>query len=95
MISVEVAAALPRFFDDGKGCSHDELDRLIAGVGLQDADPRKDDQIVGKLKRVRAVLGYATENDAAAGDKLVSGLIGALRASGELPQRVTRTTPTR
>jgi hypothetical protein len=82
MISVEVASALARFFEDTKGCPHDELDRLIAGAGLQEADPRREDRIAGKMKRVRAVLGYAAENDAAAGDKLVTGLIGALRAAG-------------
>ena len=82
MVSDEVTAALARFFDGGLGPSHDELTRLIDRAGLGAVDPRRDDPVAGKTKRVRAVLWYASENDGEAGDKLIPALIGALRASG-------------
>lgn len=82
MISDEVTAALARFFDGGLGPTHDELSRLIERAGLASSDPRRDDPVAGKTKRVRAVLWYAAENDAEAGERLVAALIAALRASG-------------
>src|SRR5712691_2957505 len=82
MVSDEVTASLAKFFEGGLGPSHDELDRLIERAGLGAADPRKDDPVAGKMKRVRAVLWHATENDAEAGAKLVRAVISALRAAG-------------
>lgn len=82
MLSDEVTAALAKFFEGGRGPSHDELDRLIERAGLGRADPRKDDAVAGKMKRIRAVLWHASENDAEAGAKAVSSLIAALRAAG-------------
>lgn len=82
MVSDEVTASLAKFFDGGIGPSHDELDRLVERAGLSAADPRKDDPVAGKMKRVRAVLWYASENDEEAGAKLVSALISSLRAAG-------------
>jgi hypothetical protein len=38
--------------------------------------------MVGKMKRVRAVLWYASANDQEAGEQLVNGLLSALRAAG-------------
>jgi hypothetical protein len=82
MVSDEVTASLAKFFEAGRGPSHDELDRLIDRAGLSSADPRRDDPVAGKMKRVRAVLWYSTKNDAEAGSALVEALIAALRAAG-------------
>ena len=82
MLSDEVTSALAKFFEGGLGPSHDELDRLIQRAGLGNSDPRRGDPVVGKMKRVRAVLWWAGENDVEAGSSLVGSLIAALRASG-------------
>lgn len=82
MLSDEVALAIAQFFAEGHGPSHDELDRLIARAHLAHVDPRMTDPVAGKVKRVRAVLLYATSNDEDAGQRLVGSLIPALRASG-------------
>ena len=50
--------------------------------GLIDSDPRNTDNQVGKMKRVRAVLWHAAENDLEAGGRLVRSLVAALRAAG-------------
>lgn len=82
MVSYEVAAALSQFFDDGKGPSHDQLTQSFIQTGLAAADPMKDGVIIGKAKRVRAVISYAAESDAAAGAKLVPRLVQLMRAAG-------------
>ncbi|HLI15523.1 MAG TPA: hypothetical protein VKV23_05670 [Acidimicrobiales bacterium] len=82
MLSDEVALAIAQFFAERRGPSHDELDRLIARAGLAHVDPRRTDAVAGKMKRVRAVLLYATSNDEEAGERLVGSPISALRAAG-------------
>ncbi len=83
MLNDEVMTALARFFDEGRGPSHDELDRLVTRAGLRSADPRASgDTTVGKMKRIRAVLGYAIDNEPAKGAALVKSLVGSLRACG-------------
>jgi hypothetical protein len=82
MLSDEVTAALAKFFDEGRGPSHDEIGRLIDRAGLGTADPRREDSVAGKMKRIRAVLWHAAEHDAEAGGKVVGSLIAALRAAG-------------
>lgn len=72
----EVMSALARFFDEGRGPSHDEFDRLFARAGLRAADPRAAGEgTIGKMKRVRAVLGYAIDNDPEKADVLVKALV--------------------
>ncbi len=83
MLNDEVMAAIARFFEDGKGPTHDELDRLIARSGLREADPRANgDALVGKMKRVRAVLGHAIDSAPDEGAAFVKRLVGAIRAVG-------------
>jgi hypothetical protein len=82
MISPEIATVVPRFFDGGRGRSHDELTRLFELEGLAEADPLHSDPslTVGKMKCVRAVLGIALERDPEAGARLVQSLVRAVRA---------------
>jgi len=84
MISVEVASTLAKFFDGGRGPSHDELTMWFRATGLTSADPGSASPTgpIGKMKRVRNVLYFAVENDPTAGAKLVSHLVDGLRGSG-------------
>lgn len=70
------------FFKGGAGPSHDTLDRLIKRAGLAEVDPRRDDAVGGKMKRIRAVLWWASDNDEEAGAALVKALVSAMRAVG-------------
>lgn len=82
MISDEVAGALARFFDQ-IGPSHDDLDRLFARAGVMNADPKRGSPTpVGKMKRVRGVLYWASDNDSEAGSDLVRSLVEAVRSVG-------------
>lgn len=87
MLNDEVAVAVARFFDAGSGPSHDELSRLFARHGLSRADPLAAGEVnVGKMKRVRAVLLYAAEQDHRGGNALTRSLLDALRATGSFRQ---------
>lgn len=83
MISFEVASSMARFFDGGRGPSHDELTRLIRRAGLETCDPReREGDLVGKMKRVREVLAAALSIDSAVASTFVQSLLGVMRASG-------------
>jgi hypothetical protein len=82
MLTDETAAAVARFFEGGKGPSHDELDRLIQRFGLAKADPQSSGSVAGKMKRTRAFLGYVIENEPERGPPLLQALLGLLRAAG-------------
>jgi len=84
VISVEVASTLAKFFDGGRGPSHDELTMWFRATGLLSADPGSSGPLgpIGKMKRVRNVLYFAVENDPAAGVRLVNQLVEGLRGSG-------------
>ncbi len=84
MISVELASALSKFFESGRGPSHDELTYWFKAAGLESADPGMSGPAgpIGKMKRVRNVLYFAVENNPAAGSKLISRLMDGLRANG-------------
>ena len=59
MISPEIASVVPRFFDGGRGPSHDELTRLFERMGLAEADPLCGDPslTIGKIYRVTTEPG--------------------------------------
>jgi hypothetical protein len=84
MLSDGVAAAIARFFDAGRGPSHDELSRMFRRADLEDADPVRKfpGETFGKMKRVREVLSTALDTNPAAGERLTSILLGAIKASG-------------
>jgi hypothetical protein len=83
---IELGSVLGDFFEGGVGPSHDELDRAIARAGLGAGDPgpggRSKLGPVGKTKRVRQLLVFATDNDAEAGLSLGRQLVDLLRADG-------------
>ncbi|HEY8651887.1 MAG TPA: abortive infection family protein [Dermatophilaceae bacterium] len=79
----EVGAVLGDFFADGGGPSHDELSSAFEHNGLSAGDPaRSAIKPVGKMKRVRAVFVYASDNDSEAGLNLASEIVAGLRADG-------------
>ncbi len=83
---IELGSVLGDFFEGGAGPSHDELDLAVGRAGLRTGDPgpggRSQTGPVGKTKRVRQVLVYATDNDAGAGLALSRQLVDLLRADG-------------
>jgi hypothetical protein len=84
VLSDEVVSAVARFFEGGRGPSHDELSRLFRRFGLADADPaeRFPNEQIGKMKRVREVLSAAIDTNAPAGEQLVKGIVASIRARG-------------
>ena len=84
VLSAEIASVLPRFFEGGKGPSHDELTLLFRQAGLADADPGLSGPAgpIGKMKRVRRVLLHAVSSAPEAGGRLVVQLVDTVRASG-------------
>ena len=79
-----IALALSQLFADAKTGEYQEpsqsdIEFHIKKAGLIDIDPRKDGATVGKVKRVRAVLVWAVENDLSRGVRLLEGLLSALR----------------
>jgi hypothetical protein len=84
MLNDEIASAVSKFFEAGKGPSHDELTRMFKRANLDRFDPVKLDPgvTVGKMKRCREVLSCAIDEDIDAGSKLVKMIVGTLKASG-------------
>lgn len=84
MLTDEIISAVARFFEAGRGPSHDELSRMFRRTSVQAADPqvRFPGETIGKMKRVREVLSHAMDTNAAEGGKLVKALIGSIKASG-------------
>lgn len=84
MISSEVASVVPRFFDAGKGPSHDELTLLFGQAQLAMADPgmHGPEGPIGKMKRVRRVLMWALDHEPERGAHLVKALVAAVRGRG-------------
>jgi hypothetical protein len=84
MLSDEVVSAVARFFEAGRGPSHDELSRLFRRCQLESADPaeRFPGEQIGKMKRVREVLSVAIDSNAPAAEQLVTGIVGSIKARG-------------
>jgi len=80
----EVVSAVARFFEAGRGPSHDELSRLFRRFGVEGADPLKrfPGEQIGKMKRVREVLSVAIDTNAPAAEQLVKGIVGSIKARG-------------
>lgn len=85
-LSDPIVFAMARLVDDAQSetrePSHSDLDFQVARVKLQAADPKSQGQLVGKAKRVRAILSWALENDPRAGESLVESLLAFLRSCG-------------
>jgi hypothetical protein len=78
--------ALSRLVDDAqtgtREPSHSDIEFCIARCKLGMGDPKSQGQTVGKAKRIRAILGWAIENDFAAGREFVEQLTGLIRGCG-------------
>lgn len=85
-LSDAVILAVARLVDDAQTTrrdpSHSDLEFQIDRARLSAADPNRAGQVLGKAKRVRAVLSWALENNPQAGEVFVSGLVAHLRACG-------------
>lgn len=83
-----IIGAVAQLIDDARSAgdyrepSHSELDFFIGQVGLSHADPKQQGQLVGKAKRVRAVLYTALTENRSAGARLVALVLGKVRACG-------------
>lgn len=81
-----VIFAVARLVDDAQSetrePSHSDLEFQIGRARLTAGDPKAQGQLVGKAKRVRAVLNYALENDPSAGEALINSLVAFLRSCG-------------
>lgn len=55
--------------------SHGDIEFQVSTAGLSKHDPKQQGQIIGKAKRVRAVLYSAMELEPEAGSRLVAGLL--------------------
>jgi Abortive infection C-terminus len=79
-----IAQAIADLFDAERRPAHSDLDRLFSRARLVEGDPKHHDAslMIGKRKRVVAVLTYALDQDRVAGAKLVAQLLGAVRGVG-------------
>jgi hypothetical protein len=82
VLNDEIALLVARLFDCPGSPTHDELGRFFTRCDLVTADPAGGGAVVGKMKRVRAVLGYAIDDAPQDGSRLVKMLIDAARARG-------------
>lgn len=62
--------------------SHADIEFQVKAAGLSAHDPKLQGQVVGKAKRVRAVLYAALEEDQHRGAKFALGLLNKVRACG-------------
>ena len=81
-IAVGVAKLVDDAMSDTRSPSHSELQFQINRAGLQDADPNQQGNLVGKAKRVRAILTWAIEHDHTQGECFVAALVAHIQACG-------------
>ena len=81
-----ILVSIAKLIDDSKTGtrepSHSDLEFRINAAKLKAADPIHQGQVVGKAKRIRAVLSWALENNLSAGESLVAGLLNQVRGCG-------------
>lgn len=86
-LSDSIIEALARLVDDGQSevkrePTHSTLTFHFTQAKLLDADPAYAGQIVGKAKRVRAVLSWSLEHAPIVGGRFAITLLGVVRGSG-------------
>lgn len=81
-----IIVAVARFVDDAQSGtrepSHSDLEFQINRSGLTGGDPKLQGQVVGKAKRVRAVLSWGIDNAPDKTETFVAALIGLIRGKG-------------
>ncbi|RBP45950.1 abortive infection Abi-like protein [Roseimicrobium gellanilyticum] len=85
-LSDSIVFALAKVVDDAQSetryPSHNEIEFMVNQCGLSQGDPKAQGQVVGKAKRVRAILSWALENDLAKGERFVALLVSNVRSNG-------------
>jgi len=85
-LSEQIIVAVSRLVDDAqtgaRDPSHSDIEFQIDRVGLVDGDPKRQGQVAGKAKRVRATLYWALEHNLDAGEALVGNLVAVIRGCG-------------
>jgi hypothetical protein len=82
-----IAHALMQLVDDSNNNgiyrepSHADIEFHVNQAGLAEHDPKQQGQLIGKAKRVRAVL-YAAMDSSPAASRFASGLLAKVRACG-------------
>jgi hypothetical protein len=81
-----IVAALARMIDDSQSetrePSHSDIEFQIHRSDLTHADPKSQGQVVGKAKRVRAVLFWGIENAPEKAESFVAATIALVRGKG-------------
>jgi hypothetical protein len=85
-VSDAIIVAVARLVDDAQSGrrepSHSDIEFQINRAGLELADPTGQGQIVGKAKRVRAVLSWAIENAPDKAETFVAAFVALIRGKG-------------
>jgi len=83
-LSDSIVSVMAQLVDDAqtetRKPSHWDLETQIKRAGLEGADPHKAGDQVGKRKRIQMILGWAIDQNPAAGEKLVKLLLENVRA---------------
>jgi len=83
-----IAHALMQLVDDSNNSggyrepSHADIEFHIKHAGLGEFDPKQQGQLIGKAKRVRAVLYASMDSKPSAASLFASGLLAKIRACG-------------
>jgi hypothetical protein len=85
-LSDAIVFAVARVVDDSQTepryPSHSDIEFMVGQCGLRVADPKSAGQVVGKAKRVRAILSWAIEHAQPDGERLTALLIANVRSAG-------------
>lgn len=85
-LSDSIVFALARIVDDSQSDtrypSHSDIEFMVTQCSLSQADPKNGGQVVGKAKRIRAVLSWALENSRVSGERFAALLISNVRSAG-------------
>ena len=79
---------MAKLVDDAQGGenrrepSHSDLEFVIKQAGVRAGDPAAQGMVVGKAKRVRAVLSWALENNFDGAERLVASLVAHVQGCG-------------
>lgn len=83
-----IAHALMQLVDDSNNNgvyrepSHADIEFHVNQAGLGEHDPKQQGQLIGKAKRVRAVLYSAMDSNPAAASRFATGLLAKMSACG-------------
>jgi hypothetical protein len=85
-VSDEIIIAVAELVDDSQTGSreptHSDLEFYFNRCGVSAGDPKSQGQVVGKAKRVRAVLSWGYDNAPEKAEMLVLALVSLVRAKG-------------